>query len=295
MANVLNLRSYSVGELRDLLKYRSREAMGKNWSSAFDGEVLPDDHITVEPDQVLLFVQKIAIPQRGRPGTITGAAQQLIKTWHQAEKKESVLIEVENNSKPGIELLQNVLDHVDDFNKQFGTDEKIETVTEPTIEQPVKDQSVKKTFFERIAELSLLDWVYLVTVGLADYGLVLLLKEVGLAAAIVYTLISFHAMKMANSRTSQVTAGRGVTAVWLLEILAFFVHLTLFNRRLWSAIDELPFQVTDIETEGRPYYIALILATLFSAAGIYAVSTTLALLKEKIDAEEYETNYGKKY
>lgn len=292
MANLTNVPAYSVGELRNLLKYRSREAMGKNWSSSFNGEVLPEDHFTVEPDQVLLFVQKIALPQRGRPGTITVAAQQLIKVWTKDEKVEKV-------NTPGIELLQNVLNGVNDFNEQFGNDEKIEATPEPTIEPtietPTKEQTGKKDLFERITELSLLDWVYLVTVGLADYGLVLLLKEVGLAAAIVYTLISFHAMKMANDRRSQVTASRGVTAVWLLEILAFFVHLTLFNRRLWSAIDELPFQVTDIETEGRPFTIAFILATLFSAAGIYAVSTTLALLREKIDAEQFETNYGKTY
>lgn len=289
----INLTSpTSIGELRETLKYRSREAMNKNWSTAFDGEVLPDDHFFVEPDQVLLFVQKIAIPQRGRPGTITGAAQQLLKTLNGTKRTTVEYEKVDQVIEPTFEQTEKIAEVVEPITVET---EKVDQVTEPTFEQPEQVQTRKNTFYQKIAELSNLDWVYLVTIGLADYGLVLLLKEVGLAAAIVYTLVSFHAMGMAKDRHSQVTAGRGITAVWLLEILAFFVHLTLLNRRLWGTIEELPFTVEDVTNEPRPFYIALIMATLFSAAGIYAVSTTLALLKEKIDAEEYERKYGKQY
>lgn len=330
-------KEVSIGSLRESLKYRSREAMNANWSFVFAGEILPEDHLFVPIDQALEFVGAIAVPQRGRPGSITGAAQQLLKSWSNpakpkvqteepavlpakiaepepatlptniAEPEPAVLPEKiagnqKNDSwyllaleKTKVEL--SLLPEEDRTGKK-GTElsKKIKFLEFKLSEQKEDKRTVSEKVFDFFAGLSGLDWVYLVTVGIADYGLSILLKEMGLAAGVVYTLISFHALAMAKNRKSQVTANRGITAVWLLEILAFFVHLTLFNRRLWGTIEELPFTAAeDVADEYRPFLIALILAALFSAAGIYAVSTTLALLKERIEAEEYELTHGKQY
>ena len=328
-------KEVSIGSLRESLKYRSREAMNANWSFVFAGEILPEDHLFVPIDQALEFVGAIAVPQRGRPGSITGAAQQLLKSWSKpakiaepeppvlpvkiaepeptvlpekiAEPEPTVLPEKiagnqKNDSwyllaleKTKVEL--SLLPEEDRTGKK-GTElsKKIRFLEFKLSEQKEDKRTLSEKVFDFFAGLSGLDWVYLVTVGIADYGLAILLKEMGLAAGVVYTLISFHALAMAKNRKSQVTANRGITAVWLLEILAFFVHLTLFNRRLWGTIEELPFAAAeDVADEYRPFLIALILAALFSAAGIYAVSTTLALLKERIEAEEYELTHGKQY
>ena len=305
----------SIGELREALKYRSREAMNNNWTTVFDGEILPDDHIQVPVDQVITFVKKIAIPQRGRPGTITGAAQRLLKSWKdpnpESESWEDYLEEpkVSKGNEESIHPIAFLLKEVEGFNKEMEVGEELLSDNVSEVPEDIKPENPggsnvspdfkkvedRPSFWERIRSLSGLDWVYLVTVGIVDYGLVVLLKEMGLAAGIVYTLISFHALAMAKDRKAQVTASRGITAVWLMEMLAFFVHLTLFNRRLWASIEELPFTVDDISDESRPFWIAVIIAVLFSAAGIYAVSTTLALLKEGIEAEEYERNHGIKY
>lgn len=330
-------KEVSIGSLRESLKYRSREAMNANWSFVFAGEILPEDHLFVPIDQALEFVGAIAVPQRGRPGSITGAAQQLLKSWSNpakpkvqteepavlpakiaepepatlptniADPEPAVLPEKiagnqKNDSwyllaleKTKVEL--SLLPEEDRTGKK-GTElsKKIKFLEFKLSEQKEDKRTVSEKVFDFFAGLSGLDWVYLVTVGIADYGLSILLKEMGLAAGVVYTLISFHALAMAKNRKSQVTANRGITAVWLLEILAFFVHLTLFNRRLWGTIEELPFTAAeDVADEYRPFLIALILAALFSAAGIYAVSTTLALLKERIEAEEYELTHGKQY
>lgn len=336
-------KEVSIGQLREDLKYRSREAMNSNWSFVFGGEVLPDDHLFVPIEQALEFVAAIAIPQRGRPGTITGAAQQLLKTWRNPPQEEqvnpvaanfkevesevseksglngtaqvpemnpSVLIEKirkeEESTLPGSTLsFRAELKKVEKELRELSDDQRkekkgIELLKKAKfLEMKIGEiERSTKTFgrFDFIFRLTGLDWAYLVTVGIADYGLVYLLKEMGLAAAIVYTLISFHALAMAKNRKSQRTAQNGIVAVWLLEALAFFVHLTLFNKRLWGSIEDLPFQVAEnLTDESRPFLIAVIMATLFSAAGIYAVSTTLALLKEKIEAEEYERQYGIEY
>ena len=316
-------KEVSIGSLRESLKYRSREAMNANWSFVFAGEILPEDHLFVPIDQALEFVGAIAVPQRGRPGSITGAAQQLLKSWSKpakiaepeptvlpvkiAEPEPTVLpVKIAGNQKNDswylLELEKSkgelsLLSEEDKKGKK-GTElsKKIRFLEFKLSEQKEDKRTLSEKVFDFFAGLSGLDWVYLVTVGIADYGLAILLKEMGLAAGVVYTLISFHALAMAKNRKSQVTANRGITAVWLLEILAFFVHLTLFNRRLWGTIEELPFAAAeDVADEYRPFLIALILAALFSAAGIYAVSTTLALLKERIEAEEYELTHGKQY
>jgi len=352
-------KEVSIGSLRESLKYRSREAMNANWSFVFAGEILPEDHLFVPIDQALEFVGAIAVPQRGRPGSITGAAQQLLKSWSKpakiAEPEPAVLPTKIAEPEPAVlptkiaepeptvlptkiaepeptvlptkiaepeptvlptkiagskkndswyllalektKVELSLLPEEDRTGKK-GTElsKKIRFLEFKLSEQKEDKRTVSEKVFDFFAGLSGLDWVYLVTVGIADYGLAILLKEMGLAAGVVYTLISFHALAMAKNRKSQVTANRGITAVWLLETLAFFVHLTLFNRRLWGTIEELPFTAAeDVADEYRPFLIALILAALFSAAGIYAVSTTLALLKERIEAEEYELTHGKQY
>lgn len=266
----------TIGRLRESLKYRSREAMGRNWIVVFPGEILPEDHQTVEPSMVMTFVQSIAIPQRGRPGSMTGAAQNLLKR------------------------LTGINDGVRNFRPNV--DDIPEPVTNPstTSNEPVVAKSdlfddMANRFWNWLMSLTKLDVVYWFTLGVADYGLVFILKEMGVVAAVVYTLISLHALDMAKNRRSQVTASTGIVAVWCLEIGSFAVHLTMFNRRLWASIADLPFQIDDTDTEARPFYIALVLAVLLSAAGIYAVSTTLSLLREGIDADNFEHDHNRQY
>ena len=283
-ANPETLATFCViGTLRDALKYRSREAMTRNWQNVFPGEMLPDDHMTVEPDRVLKFVNEIAIPQRGRPGGITSAAQTLLKTIN---RKKNVADVSKNIAEPVADVPENIVNDSANFS---------ETTTSAQSAQPDVFDNMANKFWSWLMSLTKLDVVYLFTLGVADYGLVFILKEMGIVAAVVYTLVSLHALDMAKNRRSQVTAQNGIVAVWLLEVCSFAVHLSMFNRRLWASISELPFQIDDIETESRPYYIAVVLAVLLSAAGIYAVSTTLSLLRESIEADNFEHDHGRKY
>lgn len=285
-----------IGNLRDALKYRSREAMGRNWISIFPGQILPTDHQHVEPSTVMEFVTELSIPKRGRPGTITGAAQTLLKALNainpsvrdfkvvpeKIDDKPEPVVKIENTENPVVELA-----------------EKIDAPVPPVAQPVEKNAGHFDDLFDRFVtwafSLSKLDIVFGVTIGIADYGLTFMLHEMGAAAAVVYTLISLHALGMAKNSHSQRTAQTGIVAVWLLELGAFCVHLTMFNRRLWGSIEDMPFRVEDVADEYRPFAIALVLALLFSGAGIYAVSTTLSLVTEKTEAENFEQQHGVKY
>ena len=140
----------------------------------------------------------------------------------------------------------------------------------------------------RLPVVTMLDIVYYTTIATAIYGLWFTLREMGAAFAVPYAMVSFHALSMAKSPESRQTAKWGLGAVVVLEILTFFIHLVLFNLRAVQAAkaDTLPFSYW--ETTEMPFYIACILAALFSAAGVYAVAVTFSLTSEKHSAAEKE-------
>ena len=257
-----------VGELRTRLMYRSRDAMAANWQQVFPEELLPDDHIEVPTEKVANFLKSLSKPQRGRSAAITNAAF-------------GMLGEI---NAPAVEALPEQI--------PVAAIEPIQV--EPATEVAEKE-APKNAFVEEMKAVTALDVVFYVNMLIADYGLVFLFKEMGMAAGIVYTLVSFHALRMAKDRYSQVTAERGVNAVWALELMAFAIHLSMFNIRAWQAgkDNKLPFSVWD--NPQYPFWVAVTLALLFSGSAIYAVSTILALTKERVEAENYEQKHGIKY
>lgn len=134
--------------------------------------------------------------------------------------------------------------------------------------------------------VTMLDVVYYTTIATAVYGLWFTLKEMGLAFAVPYTLVGLHALRMAKNPASRKTARAGLAAVVVLETLTFFVHLTLFNLRAVQAakIGKLPLDYWD--DPSAPWWIACVLAAMFSAAGVYAVAVTFSLTSEKHGAAE---------
>lgn len=145
--------------------------------------------------------------------------------------------------------------------------------------------------FERwLRSITALDIVFAVTILTAIYGLWYNLREMGLAFAVPYSLISFHAMRMAKNNRNLKTARAGIAAVVILEALAFFVHLSMFNLRVVQIAQKgnLPFEYSAWGSLEAPFYIALVLATLFSASGIYSVGVTFSMTKERHDDAEAE-------
>jgi len=110
----------------------------------------------------------------------------------------------------------------------------------------------------------------------------------GLAFAVPYCLVSLHALRMAKNPESRKTARAGVAAVVILEVFTFFVHLVLFNLRAVQAAKAGTLPLMYWENISAPWYIACVLAGMFSAAGIYAVAVTFSLTSEKHSAAEKE-------
>jgi hypothetical protein len=143
-----------------------------------------------------------------------------------------------------------------------------------------------------IKSFSILDIVFYTNMLVAWYGLILILHEMGFAFGIVYTLVSIDAMKMAKNRYARNTARSGITAIWILEFFTVFIHIAMFNKRAWQAAyrGDLP-----MDQQWFPFVLACILGTMFSGFAIYAVTTTLDLTSEGVEAENFENRYGEKY
>jgi len=257
-----------TGTIRTRLLYRTREAMEMNWKQVFPNVILPDEHTGVPFDTVKLFLESMSVQKQGRSKAITNAA---------------------------IEFLKELQAPLEVLELPFEDPANISSEVEPEAELPAKQKTDGEESKSWIKSVSALDVVFFCNMAVADYGLVYMLKEMGAAWAIVYTLVSFHALKMAKDRYSQVTASRGIAAVWVLEVFAFFIHLAMFNLRAWQAAKDGDMPFSPWENITYPFWIAFALAALFSGAAVYAVSTTLALTKEKVEAENYEETHGVKY
>lgn len=164
---------------------------------------------------------------------------------------------------------------------------------------PEMKQNVVSAWLQSI---TMLDVMYLATIATAIYGLWFNLREMGLAFAVPYSLISFHALRMAKNPASRRTAQAGIAAVVVLEILTFFIHLSMFNLRIVQAAkaQSLPFEYSFYGTLEAPFYIACVLSGLFSGAGVYAVAVTFSLTMEKhrgkkaeeLEAQRREQHYN---
>ena len=263
--------SITIGELRVALTYKGRQPMETNWRSVFPGVPMPDDHENITCEQAREFVKSLLIPKRGRSAEITESAHRI-------------------------------------YNSICGGDKM------PNVPQPMTAQSMlyapaepakQSKIIEFLSNLTLLDVVFFITLATAVYGLVYILGGVlGGAWGSVYALIMIHALQMAKNSHSQQTAKTGLSAVWILEIVSFFIHLAMFNSMLWKNRAMLPFQTGNRfdgvkwildENGSLPFMIAAAFAALFSGAAIYAVTVTLNLTTEKTEAENYESRYNIKY
>lgn len=196
-----------------------------------------------------------------------------------------------------LRLIREITSSVNDTgsDKEEAESVKPETSTE-AVTVPAKEHwfiSWAKKEFEGFNEL---DLAFYICMGVGVYGLFFFLKVMGLLAGSLYVLLSRHALKMTKNRHSHQTAQRGINLVWALELASFFVHLSMFNLALWQTgkDGQLPFSVYENIT--YCFYVAVPLALLFSGGGVYAVTTSLALLDEKARATEYEKdNAGLKW
>lgn len=248
----------------------STDNLLKAWKNAglYEGKS-PGPTGTLPADKVAPFLEWIGAPKtRRKDGPATQAAATLLAEFragqHQNGHVEAVTPRTVTPAQP------KPVQH------------RTRTTKQPDA-QPITPEPVKRRFVWPELSAYMLDIVYLSTIATAVYGLWFTLREMGAAFAVPYCLISWHALRMAKNPESRSTAQVGIAAVVVLEILTFFVHLVLFNLRTVQAAKAgvLPFEYSFYGSLEMPFVIACILAGLFSAAGIYAVSVTFLGTSEK--------------
>ena len=251
----------------------STDTLLKAWKNAglYEGKS-PGPTGTLPADKVAPFLEWIGAPKtRRKDGPATQAAATLLAEFragqHQNGHVEAVTPRTVTPAQP------KPVQH------------RTRTTKQPDA-QPITPEPVNRRF--AWPQIGMLDIVYLSTIATAVYGLWFTLREMGAAFAVPYCLISWHALRMAKDPASRSTAQVGIAAVVVLEVLTFFVHLVLFNLRTVQAAKAgvLPFEYSFYGTLTMPFVIACILAGLFSAAGIYAVSVTFLGTSEKHAAAE---------
>ena len=164
--------------------------------------------------------------------------------------------------------------------------------TKATVLQPVTVQQAnarRKTpaIFQAFTNITLLDVVYYITLLTACYGAWMGLgrSEMGISFGVVYLLVSLQALGMAKDPENRKTAVAGIVMVCALEVIAFFIDLSMFNLRTWEVakLDRLPFRSYETHI---PFVIAACLSGVYSGIRIYCVCVTFSLTSEKHTAAE---------
>jgi hypothetical protein len=256
------------------------ESAGRNYAREF-GQPHPGFDFVLQPAQVEALLSRMSERTTRRTPEAATAAQELLAEFRAGKHQNGHLEGKE--MKPARSRDSEILR---EFAALSATRRRAKAQEKRTI--PAPSPVTQPAQRRKWPTVSMLDVVYYTTIATAVYGLWFTLKEMGLAFSVPYCLVSLHALSMAKNPESRQTARAGVAAVVVLEVLTFFIHLTLFNLRAVQAAKAgtLPFLYWD--DPSTPWYIACVLAGMFSAAGVYAVAVTFSLTSEKHNAAEKE-------
>jgi hypothetical protein len=220
-------------------------------------------------EKVLPMLRRIADPSKGRDTSTILRAENLINTLtFNLKGPETVLPEAAQAAEP-VTVIMNTP----------GQETSGGDLTAGLLLAWAKTTVVY--LFEKLARLTLLDWAFIFCNLVAVYGFFTMLREMGLALGALHFSVGIHALKMCKDPDHKRTAQAGIFAVFLLECLAWFAHFSMFNLRLWDQKMLLPLdQVRNI------WIIACALATVFSAAAVYAAGVTFSLTLDRSEATE---------
>jgi len=262
----------------------STDNLLKAWKNAglYEGKS-PGPTGALPADKVAPFLEWIGAPKtRRKDGPATQAAAQLLAEFR-AGQHQNGHVEPANP--------RTVTPSAQPKPAQHRTRTAKQPDAQPITPQPVKRGIVARTFapiIRAVTTTTKLDVVYYFTLGVACYGAWQGLgrSEMGVSFGVVYTLVSLHALGMAKDPANKGTAVAGISAVVVLEIVGFFIDLSMFNLRIWQVAkqDLLPFRSYEIWI---PFWIAVILAALQRIfGGVYPVMMTFFLTSEKRDSAE---------
>ena len=262
----------------------STDNLLKAWKNAglFEGKS-PGPTGALPADKVAPFLEWIGAPKtRRKDGPATQAAAQLLAEFRAGQHQNGHMEAVAPRT---------VTPPAQPKPVQHRTRTAKQSDAQPITPEPVKRGILARIFapiIRAITTTTKLDVVYYFTLGIACYGAWQGLgrSEMGVSFGVVYTLVSLHALGMAKDPANKGTAVAGISAVVVLEIVGFFIDLSMFNLRIWQVAkqDLLPFRSYEIWI---PFWIAVIVAALQRIfGGVYPVMMTFFLTSEKRDSAE---------
>jgi len=162
------------------------------------------------------------------------------------------------------------------------------TVLQPVTAQQANTRRKAPSISQAFTNITLLDVVYLIALITACYGAWMGLgkSEMGISFGVVYLLVSLQALGMAKDPENRKTAVAGIVMVCALEVIAFFIDLSMFNLRTWEVakLDRLPFRSYETNI---PFVIAACLSGVYSGIRIYCVCVTFSLTHEQRKSAEH--------
>lgn len=261
----------------------SAESAGRNFAREF-GQPHPGFDAVLAAEQVEALLARMSERTTRRAPETATAAQELLAEFRAGKNQNGHL---EKEAEPALPFSTKAETAKKPARRASAKKQQVPAPIQQAQPEPEPAQTAAKRSI-KLQSVSMLDVVYYTTIATAVYGLWFTLKEMGLAFAVPYCLVSLHALRMAKNPDSRKTARAGVAAVVILEVLTFFVHLVLFNLRAVQAAKAGTLPLMYWENISAPWYIACVLAGMFSAAGVYAVAVTFSLTSEKHNASELE-------
>lgn len=196
-----------IGQLCERLGYQRRQPLEKVWNLAFQGEAMPKDHESIQPEKVVLFLRFFLTQNaQGRSASFYDRANELLSEYTGAKE----VVPTHNNVTAQQE--------------------------KEVIELPIEDSQANTTSFKevvsRIRDFSILALYFIVVVGhgiLVWYDCSQIWGMPGTIAGGIGFAIILAAFLMATDKTRERTSESALTFVAFVDVASIFVHYPVFS------------------------------------------------------------------
>ena len=197
-----------IGQLCERLGYQRRQPLEKVWNLAFQGEAMPKDHESIQPEKVISFLQFFLTQNaQGRSASFYDRANELLLQY---DAPKEVVIQKE----------------------------EVAQLPETTFEEDVKEVTQLPTtsfreVINRIRDFAILILYFLVVVGhgiLVWYDCAQIWGMPGAIAGGIGFAIILAAFLMATDKTRERTSESALTFVAFVDIASIFVHYPVFSE-----------------------------------------------------------------
>lgn len=196
-----------IGQLCERLGYQRRQPLEKVWNLAFQGEVMPKDHESIQPEKAVSFLQFFLTQNaQGRSASFYDRANELLSEYIGAKE----VLPTQNDVVPQPEK------------------EPIELTTQ----QEGRGVTSFREVVNRVRDFSILALYFIVVVGhgiLVWYDCSQIWGMPGAIAGGIGFAIILAAFLMATDKSRQRTSESALVFVGFVDLASIFVHYPVFS------------------------------------------------------------------